>query len=336
MKRFPIAPSVVAAVLALTAGNATAKGFVTEAASVVDQVVEQSQAATDEIEAFYRDYHAPASRMVDLEARVERWKTEGYLCERYVDCVEKYDLIYAYYDQSVAEIQQAFQRRQDGILAAISHFNRIVYQGKDRLLDLRSNELTELPAKVQQLRNTQERLKARNLELRQECPERTSRECKRRWREFERDLNRSDREIKRVAYISKVAKLRESILARLQEVLERYTDMEEQWVDLLTRHAYVLEEAGTYSGAAGIGGMIANLRNLKGFSQTVEQMVKLLDGMEHHVRQVASVTNDRVSLIADGDIDVESRRDRLIESGDMLDAHEDILQGLEQDVGLTG
>ena len=297
MKQFPIASTVVAVSLALAAGSATAKGFVTEAASVVDQIVDQGQAATNEIEAFYRDYHAPASRMVDLEARVERWKDEGYLCERYVDCVEKYDLIYAYYHQAVADIQEAFQRRQDGILAATSQFNRIVYQGKDRLLDLRSNELAELPAKVQQLRNTQDRLGARNLELRQECPERDSRECTRKWREFDRALTRSHREIQRVAYTNKVAKLRGSILARLQEVLERYTDMEERWVSLLTQQAYVLEEIGTYSGSSGIGAMIANLGSLKGLDQKVEQMIKLLDGMEHHVKEVANVMNDRVTLI---------------------------------------
>ena len=146
MNRLPTTLPAVAALLVLTVGGVQAASFVTEATSVVDQVIDQGQAANSEIDAFYQDFSQTATRMVDLEARVERWKSEGYLCEQYIDCVEKYDLIYAYYGQSMAEIQQAFERHQDGILAALSRFNRIVYQGKDRLSDLRSDDLAAVPA----------------------------------------------------------------------------------------------------------------------------------------------------------------------------------------------
>ena len=51
----------------------------------------------------------------------------------------------------MAEIQQAFERHQDGILAALSRFNRIVYQGRDRLWDLRSDDLAALPAEIERI-----------------------------------------------------------------------------------------------------------------------------------------------------------------------------------------
>ena len=73
MKRLPITLPAIAALLALSAGGAhAAKSFVTGATGVVDQVVNQSQAANSEIGSFYQDFSRTAARMADREARVER------------------------------------------------------------------------------------------------------------------------------------------------------------------------------------------------------------------------------------------------------------------------
>lgn len=336
MNRLPINLPAFVALLALAAGGAQAASFVTEATSVVDQVTDQVQAANSEIDAFYQDFSQTAARMVDLEARVERWKSEGYLCERYADCVEKYDLIYAYYGQSMAEIQQAFERHQDGILAALSRFNRIVYQGKDRLSDLRSDDLAALPVELERLRGAQERLKSRNANLQQECPERTSRECKRKSRAFQRDLNRTTREIKRIASTRQIATLRESILTRLDGVLGRYGDIEEEAVATLANYAFIFEQYGDLSGSEGIGKLLTATAELGKIDEKLGQMHGFGKGLEIHLHDMGNLINERLDQIAGGDIAVESRRGALTESGDQIEGNDRLLRDLEQEIGLAG
>lgn len=336
MNRLPMTLPSIAASLVLAVGGAQAASFVTEATSVVDQVIDQGQAANTEIDAFYQDFSQTAARMVDLEARVERWKSEGYLCEQYIDCAEKHDLIYAYYGQSMAEIQQAFERHQDGILAALSRFNRIVYQGKDRLSDLRSDDLAALPAEFERMRHAQEALKSRNADLKQECPERTSTQCRRKWRAFQRDLNRTSRELKRIAYTRKLATLRESIITRLDGVLERYSDIEEEAVATLTNYAFIFEQYGELSGSEGIGKLLTVATDLGKLDGKLRQMQDFGKGLEIHLLDMGHLINERLDQVAGGDITVESRRGALVESGDLLEGNDRLLRELEQEVGLAG
>ena len=336
MNRLPTTLPAIAASLVLTVGGAQAASFVTEATSVVDQVIDQGQAANSEIDAFYQDFGQTAARMVDLEARVERWKSEGYLCEHYVDCVEKQDLIYAYYGQSMSEIQQAFQRHQDGILAALSRFNRIVYQGKDRLSDLRSDDLAALPAELERMHDSQEELRSRNAELQQECPERNTAQCKRKWRAFQRDLNRTSRELKRIAYTRTLATLRESIITRLDEVLKRYSDIEEEAVATLTNYAFIFEQYGELSGSEGIGKLLTVATDLGKLDGKLRQMQDFGKGLEIHLLDMGNLINERLDQVAGGDIAVESRRGALIESGDLLESNDRLLRELHQEVGLAG
>ena len=336
MNRLPMTLPAIAASLVLAAGGVQAKSFVTEATSVVDQVIDQGQAANSEIDAFYQDFSQTATRMVDLEARVERWKSEGYLCEQYIDCVEKYDLIYAYYGRSMAEIQQAFERLLDGILAALSRFNRIVYQGKDRLSDLRSDDLAALPAELERMRNAQEELVSRIADLQQECPERTSTQCKRRWRAFQRDLTRTSRELKRIAYTRKLATLRESIITRLDGVLDRYSDIEEEAVATLTNYAFVFEQYGELSGSEGIGKLLTVATDLGKLDGKLRQMQDFGKGLEIHLLDMGHLINERLDQVAGGDITVESRQGALVESGDLLEGNDRLLRELEQEVGLAG
>lgn len=336
MNRLPTTLPAIAALLALAVGGAQAASFVTEATSVVDQVIDQGQAANSEIDAFYQDFSQTAARMVDLEARVERWKSEGYLCEQYIDCVEKYDLIYAYYGQSMAEIQQAFQRHQDGILAALSRFNRIVYQGKDQLSDLRSDELAALPVVIERLRNAHEELRSRDADLQQECPERTTAQCKRKWRALQRDLNRTTRELQRIAYTRKLATLRESIITRLDGVLERYSDVEEEAVGTLAQYAFIFERYGELSGSDGIGKLLTAATDLGKLDGKLRQLQDFGKGLEIHVLDMGSLINERLDQVAGGDITVQSRRGALFESGDLLEGNDRLLRDLEQEIGLAG
>lgn len=335
MNRSPLTLSAVlgTVALALAADGARAASFVTEATRVVSQVTDQGRAANSEIDSFYQDFSAAAARMVDLEARVERWKAEGYLCERYAECPEKYDLIYAYYAQSMAEIQQAFQRHQGGILAALSRFNRVVYQGKDKLSDLRSDDLAALPAEIGRLRGAQERLRARSSALQQECPERTSRACIRKWRAFDRDLQRSHREIKRATYARQLARLRESMLERLDGVLGRYGDIEENSVATLTDYAFIFEQYGELSGSEGIGGLLAAARDLAQLDGKLQQMQDFGKGLQVHLLDMGNLLNDRLGLLEGQDLEVGSRREVLTDSGNLLEGNDRLLRELEQELG---
>ena len=329
-----LATILATAAFVLAANAAQAASFVTEATRVFDQIIDQGQAATTEIDAFHQDFSGSAARMVDLEARVERWKAEGYLCKRYDDCHEKYDLIYAYYGQSMAEIQQALQRHQDGILAALSRFNRVVYEGKDQLSDLRSDDLAALPAELERLRGVQARLRTQNAALEHECPERTSRKCARKWRAFHRDLNRSHREIKRVAYTRKLATLREALLKRLDSVLERYSDLEEGAVATLAGYSFTFERYGEFSGTEGIGKLLHTTTALHTFDAKLRQFRDFGKGLQLHVLDMGELMSDRLDLITGQDLDVESRREALTDSGRLLEGNDRLLREMEQELGL--
>jgi len=165
--------------LALSLSTAHAKSFVTEATRVVDGVTEQSQQANGAIESFYQEFSGAATAMVDLEARVEQWRQQDYLCESYRGCPEKYDLIYAHYGQSMARIQKAFDTHRDEILSALSRFNQAVYNGKDQLSDLQSDDLSGFPVDLSRLSREQDGLRVRKAELEHECPKADSRSCAR-------------------------------------------------------------------------------------------------------------------------------------------------------------
>ena len=336
MNRSPMTLAALATSFVVAVGGAQAESFVAEATSVVDQVIDQGQLANTEIDEFYQDLSQSAARMVDLEARAERWKSEGYLCEEYSDCVEKYDLIYAYYGQSMADIQQAFERHRNGILASLSRFNRIVYRGKDRLSDLRSDELVALPAELERLRNAQAALRDRDAELRQECPERTSHRCRRKWRGFERDLGRTSRELKRVALTRKLATLRETIITRLDEVLGRYGDIEEEAVATLTNYAFIFEQYGELSGSEGLGNLLDVAADLGELDGKLRQMQDFGQGLEIHLLDMGSLIGERLDQVVGGDLTVVSRRGALVESGDLLEGNDRLLRELEQEVGLAG
>ena len=318
----------------LAANAAQAASFVTEATRVFEQLIDQGKAANTEIDAFHQDFSGAAARMVDLEARVERWKAEGYLCKRYDDCHEKYDLIYALYGQSMAEIQQALQRHQDGILAAFSRWNRVVYEGKDQLSDLRSDDLAALPAELERLRGVQARLRTQNAALEHECPERTSRKCARKWRAFHRDLNRSYREINRVTYTRKFATIREALLKRLDSELGHYSELEENVVAALADYASTFEQFGWFSGTEGIGNLLLATTAGRPLADKVRQLHDIGEGLKVHVVDVGELMNNRLNLINGQDHDVESRREALTDSRRLLDGSDRLLQKLEREVGL--
>ena len=293
----------------------------------------RGRAANSEIDAFYQDFSAVAVRMVDLEARVERWKTEGYLCERYADCAEKYDLIYASYAQSMAEIQQAFERHQDGILAALSQFNRVVYQGKDKLSDLRSDDLAALPGG--------DRPAARGPGAAQD-PQRGApagvprTHGPRMHPQVARVRSRPPAQPARDQARGPTPASSRGCAARCSNALTACS------TDTATsrrtpsppspHYAFIFEQYGGLSGSEGIGGLLAGVKGLAQLNTRLRQMQDFGKGLQVHLLDMGNLLNDRLGLLEGEDLEVGSRREVLTDSGNLLEANDRLLRELEQEL----
>lgn len=313
--------------------NLHAKSFVTEATRVVDNVTDQGQHANTAIESFYQDFSQAAAEMVDLEARVEQWKAEGDLCAQYEQCPDKYELIYAQYGKSMSQIQSAFEKHRDDILESISRFNRGVYQGKDKLSDLRSDDLAALPAELDRLRGDQANLKTRKAKLSSECPDQSSRQCARKWRAFNRSVSQTYQKLQRLAYTRKLSQLRESMVTKLDTVLDRFGDLEADAVATLADYAFMFEQYGELAGTQGIGQLMTTVKQLEDLEKKVSQMKDFGLGMKNHVLDAGNLMNERLAQISGHDMSVSSRSEMVSDNARLLESNENLLRELEKELG---
>ncbi len=315
--------------------RAMATSFVSEATVVVDRINKESQSANQEIEDFYRDFSKAAGDMIALEAKVDQWKKEGYLCGEYSKCPEKYDLIYAYYADRMAMIQKAFDEHRDAIQAALSRFNRVVYEGRDRIADLRTGDAVKVKADLHRLSLENERLRNLRANLEQQCPvsKEMSRSCVRRWRAFRRDAARVRRNLQRLLYVQRLNKLRKSIIDRLENILDSYSSLEADAVDSLANYAFIFEQYGELSGASGIGQLFQAVKQIRELDKKLAQMEKFGKGLQLHVLQVGKLMDDRLAQIEEQDIRVYSRTEQIEDATNLLESNDKLLRQLEKEVG---
>ena len=280
-----------------TAVSALAKGFVAEATRVVDDVRRQSTSANQAFEDFYREFNRYASKMVDLEARVERWKKEGYLCEKYQDCPEKWDAVFAQYELYMREIEQVFHRYRPKIQQAVAEFHRRVYEGLDRIRDLRLAEPTVGRERFKNLRQRQLKLDREREELERVCPrERVERECLRRWRAFNRKARQLNLEIQRTLFLVKLARLKLSIASRLETVLTALGDIEERTTSALSYYAMLFSEYEDLAGSSGVGALIQSIQDLKVLNQKLKDLETFSQGLQQHVMEMGKLLDKRLAL----------------------------------------
>ncbi len=330
-----VAGLVALVLLLAVAGQAKATSFVSEATVVVDKINKESQAANQEIEDFYRNFSKAASDMIALEAKIEQWKKEGYLCDEYAKCPEKYDLIYAYYADRMAQIQKAFDEHRDAIQASLSRFNRVVYEGRDRIADLRSDDMVQVKSNLKRLRLENERLRNQRAALEQKCPltQEMSRSCSRKWRAFRRDAARVRRNLQRLVYVQRLSKLRKSIIERLENILDSYTTLEADAVESLADYAFIFEQYGELSGASGIGELFQAVKEIRELDKKLSQMQKFGKGLQLHVLEVGKLMDDRLAQIEEQDINVFSRSEGIEEATNLLESNDKLLRELEKEVG---
>lgn len=325
----------LAVTLACASAPAASATFVNEATRVVDDIARQSEQTNGALSDFYRDFGEPAAQMVKLEALVERLRREGTLCEHYADCPDKTDLVYAHYGQAMARIQQVFARHREKILAALAGFNQQVYRGRDRIEDLRSNELDNAPAEVRALKGEQAQLRQRQAEITRDCPDsERSTACLRQWREFQRNANRLNRRIQRAAYAHQLGRLRNSVIERLGVVLDGNTHLEADVVAALADYAFVFESYAELSSADGIGQLMGTVQQLADLTQKLDELEQFGEGLKVHVLDVGQLLNERLAQVSGMDLEVQSRRSALANNRELLDSGDRLLEQLEKEVGI--
>ena len=170
-------------------------------------------------------------------------------------------------------------------------------------------------------------------DLERECPDKSSRACLRKWRAYQRSLNQTHRKIQRLAYARKLAALRQSILTRLDGVLDGYGDLEADAVVTLADYAFLFEQYGELSGTDGVGGLLRATEQLSKLDVKLQQMQDFGKGLQIHVLDVGNLINDRLDHVTGKDLEMGSRRDSLVASSKLLENNDRLLRQLENEVG---
>lgn len=328
------------AVLILTLLNVPhlwARAFVAEATRVIEGVRQESLSANKALENFYREFNRYASEMVDLEARVQRWKKEGYLCEKYQDCPEKWDGVFAQYGYYMREIERLFNEHRPKIQQAVQSFHRRVYEGLDHLRDLKISTPSITPETLRELRSRQIRLSRDREALEQQCPPgQLSRECLRRWRAFNRRARQLNREIQRAIFTSKLARLKRSISERLEAILTGLTDIEDKATNALAHYAMLFSEYEELSGSSGIGALINAIEEIKVLDQKLKELEQFSKGLEIHVLELGKLLDKRLAMTEErlgiGEGLISSSQEEVSRYTELLEQNDRLLEELSREL----
>lgn len=313
--------------------SAQAKTFVAEAARVVNEVKQGSVSANQAIKAFYQDFNRYASQMVDLETRVERWKKEGYLCDKYEECPEKWDAIYAQYQYYMRGLEEVFNKHREKIQEAVAQLHRQIYQALDKLQDLKSEEMMVSAEKLKALNLRNEKLKVRRQELLSKCPpqKNMSMECRLAWRQYNREVRRLNYELKRALYLVRMAKIQKKIIQQLNNILQNLNMVEENTVLALSRYAELFENFEFMAGSEGMMQIANSVENLKDLVQKVKELNEFAEGVELKVMDFGKITEKRLAMMEGVVGDFTSRSEEI--SAYTEKVNEKLLQQLKKEIG---
>ena len=165
---------------------------------------------------FHQQFSASAGKMVQLESLIDELKRKGYLGQKYSDTPEKYERIYAEYAQYISEIKDVFTRNFPRIQQAVADFNRSVYYGQDRIVELKSDDLAIVETELGRSKQILRKLQTKRAELETNCPKsqnrkRFSKNCQHQWRNYKRQLRNLKRSLARLKYMKKISNLKDSI-----------------------------------------------------------------------------------------------------------------------------
>jgi len=311
-----------------------AKKLTSEARSVIQHIQKKGSTLSGTLTEFHQQFSASAQKMVLLESMIEELKSKGYLGQKYSDTPEKYERIYAEYARNISEIKKVFTQNFPKIQQAVSDFNRSVYYGKDRIAELKSDDLAIVETELGRSRQILQRLQTKRAELETNCPleknsNRMSKNCKLQWRNYKNRLRNLKRSLARLKYMKKISNLKDSIGQKLTEIMERYVYKESETVDMLINYAINFEQYASFIGSNELGGMLSTFKELGKLESKLHDFEKFQKGLDFHVEDMGKIVDNRLDHFIKesgmGDMNVESR-------GDILRSFEDEEQLLAETI----
>ncbi|MCP4109869.1 MAG: hypothetical protein GY749_30845 [Desulfobacteraceae bacterium] len=313
------------------------KKLVSEARSVIQGIQERSNVLSDELTEFHQEFSARASKMVKLEAITEELLEKGYLGKKYADTPEKYERIYAEYARYMSEIKDIFVQHAPKIQGAVSAFNRSIYQGKDRIGELRSDDMAIVGAELGRIKHNFQGLQQQRIELENNCPKdskKMSRTCKQQWMNYQRRLRRMKQSLARLQYMKKISEIKDSISGKLSEILGKYIYKEADTVEMLMNYAFNFEQYSEIIGSKDLGGMLKTIRELGKLEEKIKDFEQFQKGLDIHVADMGNLVDKRLDHFMKksgmADMEVESRSDVLRGFEDQEEEISNMIRNLEK------
>jgi hypothetical protein len=311
-----------------------AKKLTSEARSVIQHIQKKGNALSGTLTEFHQEFSASAGKMVKLEFLVNELKKKNYLGQKYEETPEKYERVYAEYAHYISEIKDVFIKNFPKIQQALADFNRSVYHGKDRIAELKSDDLAIVETELGRSKQILGKLQAKRSELEADCPynrnsHKMTRNCQNQWRDYKRQLRNLKRSVARLKYMKKISNLKDSISQKLTEIMERYVYKESETVDMLMNYAMSFEQYASFIGSTELGGMLSTFKELAKLETKLQHFEQFQVGLDSHVADMGRIVDDRVDNFMEksgmGDVKVESR-------GDILRSFEDEEQMLAETI----
>jgi len=312
-----------------------AKTLTTEARSVIQRIQTKGSTLSGELNEFHSDFARHAEIMVNLENMIKELRSRGFLGKEYSQSPEKYERIYAEYAKNISEIKNVFIKHFPKIQNAVADFNRSIYYGKDRIIELRSDDLAIVDAELRRSKQVLNKLQNIRAELDTNCPKnnKISKNCKRQWRNYQRQLLNLKRGLARLKYMKKISNLKDSISHKLTEIMEQYVYKESETVDMLMNYAVNFEQYSSFSSSNGLGGMLSTIRELGKLNEKMKDFSKFQQGLDFHVADMGKLVENRLDhFMKDsgiGNINVESRGEVLRSYEDQEEEIADMIRELE-------
>jgi exonuclease VII large subunit len=314
-----------------------AKKLVSEARSVIQNIQTRSDVLSGELEEYHRSFSKQAANMVELEAAIEDLKRKGYLGKDYADTPEKYDRLYAEYAKSVSELKDIFVKFYPRIQNAVSSFNRSVYVGRDRIEQLRSDDLAIAGAELRSARLNFQTLQQKRIELDNTCPQgngNMTKSCSRQWTNYQRQLGRLKQSLTRLQYMQKISNLKDSIVNKLSQIMEAYVNKEADTVDMLMNYAFCFEQYSDFIGSKDVGGILRTIEGMKSLEAKLKDFEQFQSGLSIHVADMGNLVDKRLEnfMKKSGMDKVESMDDILLGYADQEEEIAKMIRALEKEL----
>jgi hypothetical protein len=208
--------------------------------------------------------------------------------------------------------------------------------GKDRIGELRSDDLATAETELRRSKLTFQKLKQKRAEIENTCQrnsKKMTRPCKRQWINYQRQLRRLKQSLARLQYMRKISRLKNSIVGKLSEIMETYVYKEADTVDMLLNYAFSFEQYADFIGSKDLGGMLRTVRELKNLEKKMRDFEQFQKGLSVHVADMGNLVDKRLDhfMKQSGMVSVESRGEVLRSYEDQEEEISNLIKKLERE-----